>query len=195
MKIFWLCFVPLFVAVDAIGVLPLFIGMTEGLKKDKVEKIVLQSVATAAIVALTFLALGETALRFLGITMSDFMIAGGIVLLIIAITDLVHFEKRVFKLDPDSLGAVPIGVPLIVGPAVLATSMLLTREYGFWPTFFAILVNVSIAGIVFWFSIPINKLLGKAGAKTFSKLANLLLASIAIMIMRKGIILLIGTIK
>ncbi len=195
MKTFLLCFVPLFVAVDAVGILPLFIGMTEGLKKQRVQKIVLQSVITASIVALTFLAIGETVLRFLGITMSDFMIAGGIILLFIAINDLIYYDKKTKKLDPESLGSVPIGVPLIAGPAVLATSMLLLREHGFWATFFAIITNVLIAGVIFWFSIPINKFLGKAGAKTFSKLSNLLLAAIAIMIIRKGVILLVDVFK
>jgi multiple antibiotic resistance protein len=181
--------------VDAIGALPLFMGMTEGLKQKRVRRIVLQSVGTALIVALSFLAIGESALRFLGITMSDFMIAGGIILLVIAGTDLVRHEKRTARLDTDSLGVVPVGVPLIAGPAVLATSMLLLREYGFVPTFFAIIVNVLIAGVVFWFSFPINRFLGKAGAKAISKLANLLLASIAIMIVRKGVLLLVDVLQ
>ena len=189
MNDFWLCFVPLFVAVDAIGTLPIFLGFTEGIKTAKVRKIVLQSILTASIVGLAFLFLGEAVLRMLGISVADFMIAGGIVLLVISINDIITFEKRHKGIDQDSMGAVPIGVPLTVGPAVLTTSILLVREYGPWITVLSLIINILIAGVVFWFSGVINKFLGKTGAKTFSKLAHLLLAAISVMIMRKGIMI------
>ncbi len=194
MKEFWLCFVPLFVAVDAIGALPIFMGFTEGLKKERVRKIVLQSVLTALIVGLTFLFLGEALLKTLGISVADFMIAGGIVLLVISISEiLISYEKRNRAIDQESMGAVPIGVPLIVGPAVLTTSILLVREYGPWMTVASFVTNILLVGIVFWFSTSINRFLGKTGAKTFSKLAHLLLAAISIMIIRKGIMIYLAT--
>jgi multiple antibiotic resistance protein len=189
MNDFWLCFVPLFVAVDAIGVLPIFLGFTDGIKKARVRKIVLQSVLTASVVGLAFLFLGEAVLRALGISVADFMIAGGIVLLIISINDIISFEKKHKSVDEESMGAVPIGVPLIVGPAVLTTSILLVREYGPWVTVLSLVINILFAGVVFWFSGAINRVLGKTGAKTFSKLAHLLLAAISVMIMRKGIMI------
>lgn len=189
MNDFWLCFVPLFVAVDAIGTLPIFLGFTEGIKPAKTRKIVLQSILTASVVGLLFLFLGEALLRLLGITVADFMIAGGIVLLIISISDIITYEKRHRSMDEESMGAVPIGVPLIVGPAVLTTSILLVQEYGPWMTVLSLVINILIAGVVFWFSGAINKILGKTGAKTFSKLAHLLLAAISVMIMRKGIMI------
>jgi len=192
MKEFWLCFVPLFVAVDAIGALPIFLGFTEGVKEAKVRRIVLQSILTASIVGIAFLFLGEALLRTLGISVADFMIAGGIVLLVISINDIVAFEKKTRSLDQDSMGSVPIGVPLIVGPAVLTTSILLVHEYGALMTVAAFMANILIVGVVFWFSTAINKILGKTGAKTFSKLAHLLLAAISVMIMRKGIMLYLG---
>ena len=76
MKSFWLCFVPLFVAVNAFGVLPLFINLTEGVEPQKIRRVVFQSMITALIVALAFIALGTIILNLLGITVADFMIAG-----------------------------------------------------------------------------------------------------------------------
>jgi multiple antibiotic resistance protein len=76
-----------------------------------------------------------------------------------------------------------------VGPAVLTTSILLVREYGPWVTVLSLVINILFAGVVFWFSGAINRVLGKTGAKTFSKLAHLLLAAISVMIMRKGIMI------
>jgi len=191
MTSFWLCFVPLFIAVDAIGVLPMFMNLTEGLDGKTLKKMVAQSILTALIVALAFCAIGELLLRFLGISVGDFMIAGGALLFAISLSDLLTLEKPHRQIDPEAIGAVPIGVPLIVGPAVLTTTLLLLREYGYKPTVFGLVLNIGIAGIVLWFSREINKVLGKTGAKTVSKLAGLLLAAIGVMMVRKGITVLL----
>jgi multiple antibiotic resistance protein len=80
-------------------------------------------------------------------------------------------------------------VPLIVGPAVLTTSLLLLRQYGLVPTITAVVLNVVMAGVVLWFSQALIRVMGKTGAKTVSKLASLLLAAIGVMMVRKGIML------
>jgi len=191
-KAFWLCFVPLFVAVDAVGVLPMFMSLTSGLDEDRRRRIVRQSVATAAGVALAFLGVGTGLLRLLGITVADFMIAGGILLFVISLSDLLRMEKAQRRSDPDDIGAVPIGVPLITGPAVLTTSLLLLNAHGIVPTAAAVLVNIVIAGGVFMFAQSVDKVLGSAGSKTLSKIAGLLLAAIGVMMVRKGIMSLCG---
>jgi multiple antibiotic resistance protein len=128
MKSFWLCFVPLFVAVDAVGILPLFMSLTEGLETRKLRRIISQSVITAIAVALVFLVLGKALMDLLGITIADFMVAGGILLFVISLNDVLATEKaQQHTVDPDSLGAVPLGVPLISGPAVLTTTLLLSN--------------------------------------------------------------------
>jgi multiple antibiotic resistance protein len=188
MSKFWLCFVPLFVAFDAIGLLPTFIALTEGLEKKIIWRIIVQSVITAAAAALVFLAIGNVILKMIGVTLDDFMIAGGVLLFVISLNDMLGPDKKNGDIDTESLGAVPLGVPLMVGPAVLTTTFLLSGQYGFAPTVTAVVLNVLIAGGVFLLSMPIYKFLGKPGAKTISKLANLLLAAIAVMIIRKGVI-------
>jgi multiple antibiotic resistance protein len=119
------------------------------------------------------------------------MIAGGILLFIISLDDLISMERRWSQIDPESLGAVPLGVPLIVGPAVLTTILILVQEYGPLATVAALIVNMLLTGITFWLYAPIIRLLGKSGARTVSKLAALLLAAIAVMMVRKGIVLLL----
>jgi len=192
MKEFLLCFVPLFVAVDAVGVLPLFLSLTDGIKKEKINKIILQSTVTAVVVALAFLALGKIILNMLGITVADFMIAGGSLLFVISLSDMMAMEKKKPSVDPESVGAVPIGVPLIVGPAVLTTMILLVDQHGLKTTVSAIILNILLTAVIFLFSGNIYKLLGKAGSKTVSKLASLILAAIAVMMARKGVMLFIG---
>jgi multiple antibiotic resistance protein len=189
---FLLCFVPLFVAVDAIGVLPMFMSLTEDIDEKQVRRIVLQSVATAMVVSIAFVAIGELLLRLLGITVADFMIAGGSLLFGISFSDLLTLEKPHRRIDAESLGAVPVGVPLIVGPAVLTTTILLVHQQGVVITSGALIINILLAGVVLWFSDAFLKVLGKVGAKTVSKLANILLAAIGVMMVRKGIMLFIG---
>ena len=193
MKIFFLCFLPLFVAVDALGVLPIFIGLTEGLSPSQKRRVLIQSLITASAVALVFLAVGPTILLALNITVSDFMVAGGILLLVISLSDLLTGEKRQRLVDPETLGAVPLGVPIITGPAVLTTSVLLANVYGMSLTSLALLTNLGIAGAVFWFAQPISRFLGNAGTMILSKIASLFLATIAVMLIRKGIVEIITT--
>ena len=169
MDTFWLCFVPLFVAVDAIGVLPMFISLTEAVDRTKTRNVVFQSVITASAVALAFLAFGPALLNFLGVTVPDFMIAGGLLLIVISLSDLLTGEKKQRQTEPDGLGAVPIGVPLITGPGVLTTCILLAGLYGRLMTALAVVVNIGLAGVVFVLARPITQILGQTGTKSYPK--------------------------
>lgn len=192
MKSFWLCFVPLFVAFDAIGVLPVFINLTGGVEKKQVVKIILQSMVTALIVALVFVFVGIGIFQFLNITVADFMIAGGTLLFIISIRDILVPDTKAYIVDQNSVGAVPIGVPLITGPAVLTTSLLLISEHSVVITSLAIAANILIVGGIFFMAPLINRILGKTGSKAISKIISLLLAAIGVMIVRRGIAMFIA---
>ncbi|MFA5146899.1 MAG: MarC family protein [Candidatus Omnitrophota bacterium] len=187
MKDFLLAFIPIFVAMDAIGVLPLFIGFTEHLTKREKSKIVTQSIITAFLVGVTFLFLGKWIFRILGVLVSDFKIAGGLVLLVISLRDILQHEKTQ-KLPTATMGAVPIGTPLITGPAVLTTIIILLDTHGIFLTVSSFVVNLVLVWITFSYATAISDFLGKAGSKAFSKIASLLLAAIAVMMMRKGLV-------
>jgi len=187
MKAFLLSFIPIFVAMDAIGVLPMFIGFTEHLKPREKQRILTQSIITAFVIGIVFLFLGRWIFKILGILVADFKIAGGLVLLAISLRDILQHEKS-HKIPSDTLGAVPIGTPLITGPAVLTTIIILLDSYGMVPTITSFVINLVITWISFSYATAISNVLGKAGSKAFSKIASLLLAAIAVMMMRKGII-------
>ena len=187
MKEFLLTFIPIFVAMDAIGVMPMFVGFTEHLKKRDRRKIITQSIITAFLIGTTFLFLGRWIFKILGVLVADFKIAGGLVLLTISLRDLLRYEKSA-RLSADTMGAVPIGTPLIVGPAVLTTIVILLDSYGMRLTVLSFVVNLLITWVTFLFADSITKVLGKAGSRAISKIAHLLLAAIAVMMMRKGVI-------
>lgn len=184
---FWLCFVPLFVAVDALGTLPIFVSLTAALERPRIRRVLVQSLLTATIVALAFLGVGKGVFALLGITTADFMIAGGALLFLLSLRDLLVGEREALSSDPESVGAVPLGVPLIAGPAVFTTSLLLVDEYGLIPTVLALVANILIAGAIFWAAELLTRLLGESGMRALSKIASLILAAIAVMIVRKGI--------
>ena len=192
MKEFWLCFVPLFVAVDPIGCLPIVVGLTEGLSRARARRVIVQSIVVALVVGLLFLAVGKAVLALVGVSVADFMVAGGTLLFVLSVRDLLASGATAQQVDPESLGAVPLGVPLIAGPAVLTTSLLLLDAYGPLLTAGALTVNVLIAGGLFWLSPVVYGLLGKAGSKALSKLAHLLLAAIGVMIVRRGVEMLLA---
>ena len=178
-------FIPIFVAMDVFASLGIFISLTEGLDRQAVKSIIRDSVLTALIVSIGFLAFGEAVFKVLGITTDDFKIAGGLVLLIFSIQDLLGSSEA--RRPTGKFGAVPIGVPLIVGPAVLTTLIVLLDRYGLLYTGASLIVNLAIVWIIFVQAPRIIRYFGKGGILVFSKIMLLMLAAIAVMMMRLGI--------
>lgn len=190
-KTIFLAFIPLFVAVDAIGVLPIFVSLTEKMTKKERLNVILKSLTTAVYLAMGFIFLGKATFRLLSITIADFMVAGGILLFCIAIIDLLNPVKR-RRIPDGELGFVPLGTPLIVGPAVLTTSLLMLDAYGLLPTLISVSTNIVLAGVIFCSATIFIRVLGIAGIRALSKITSLLLAAIAVMMIRKGIALMLG---
>jgi multiple antibiotic resistance protein len=178
-------FIPLFVAVDAIGVLPIYASLTEGVNASNKKSIIYQSMLTALCLAVGFIFLGNAVFSFLNITIGDFMVAGGTLLFCMALVDILNPTKS--RRRPQEMGIVPLGTPLITGPAVLTTSLIVMGEYGLIPTLISVLANILIAGMVFSSSDLLLRSIGTAGSRALSKVTSLLLAAIAVMMVRKGI--------
>ncbi|MBM4145374.1 MAG: MarC family protein [Nitrospira sp.] len=180
-------FIPLFVATNIFMLLPIFISITKEMTKVKRKVVVRDSILTAIIVSFLFIALGELIFRILGITTDDFKIAGGIVLLVFAVRDLVQSGEE--RIKPDlKVGVVPIGVPLIVGPAVLTNILLLVNLYGIVPTIVSLILNLLIIWVSLINAERIISIVGRGGVIGIAKVMALLLASIAVMMIRIGVV-------
>ena len=179
-------FIPLFVAMNVFLLLPIFVNMTYGMSRQKQKEVVRDSIITALIVSLVFIALGKFIFDILGITPDDFKIAGGIVLLIFAIYDLTQSIEKKHRIN-DKVGVVPIGVPLIVGPAVLTNILLLVDNYGVVPTLISLILNLFIVWLSLNNAEKILNYIGKGGITGIAKVMALLLAAIAVMMIRMGI--------
>ncbi|MDH7599937.1 MAG: MarC family protein [Sedimentisphaerales bacterium] len=186
MKNILLALIPLFVAVDAIGIMPLFVSLTQGLANREKDRVIGQSVMTALGVALGFILVGQGIFHVLGITIGDFMVAGGVILFVLAINDMLSPSQR-RRIQGNDLGVVPLGTPMIVGPAVLTTCLVSISEYGMLATIVSIVVNILLAGLLLKLSSRLITVLGDAGTKALSKVMSLLLAAIAVMLTRRGL--------
>jgi len=184
-----LTFIPIFVAVDAIGNIPLFISLVAGIGKKDRHKIIIDSVSTATVVAILFMFLGKAVLRFIGITISDFQIAGGTLLFIISVRLLLPGMQKIFLADnhDKDLGVFPLGTPLITGPAVLTTTLMMLDSFGIVATFVSLVINMFIVWITLVKADSIMKLMGTSGTRAFSKIMYILLAAIGVMMIRRGI--------
>jgi len=186
-----LSFIPIMVALDAPGTLPLYVAMTEGIEKHERRTIVRQSILTALLITIGFVFLGRAVFHALGILVEDFMIAGGIVLLIIAVSEIVRAGERKILISP-TMGVVPFGTPLIAGPATLTTTLVLVGTYGYFPVILSLIVNILLAWAIFSQADRIIRLIGISGSRAFAKIAALLLAAIAVKMIRSGIFTLIA---
>jgi len=186
---YFLTFIQIFVAVDSIGNVPLFISLTEGLNKKQRQKIILDSVTTATVLAIVFMFVGKWILRAIGITISDFQVAGGALLFIISVRLLYPGTSRGVLSDghDKDAGIFPLGTPLITGPAVLTTTLIMLDSFGLTPTFVSLVCNMFIVWLTLAKANTIIKIIGISGTRAFAKIMYILLASIGAMMIRKGI--------
>ena len=194
LEIFLLSFIPLFVAMDIIGTTPIFLGYIHDITDKERKKLIIEALLAAFILANVFLIFGKAVLVFLGITIDDFRIAGGIILLVIAVIDITSSSDT--RRNPgSSVGVVPLGIPLIMGPAALTTIIILVDNFGYLPTILSMVLNFIIVWIILSNAKWLIKLIGEGGTRAFAKIASLFLAAIAVMMIRVGVLSIIASFK
>jgi multiple antibiotic resistance protein len=189
LEAFALSFVPLFIVIDALGNLPFVLTLSEEMTKRERRKLIHIAIITAAIVALAFLFLGRFILNVMGISVGSFAIAGGIILLVLSINFLLT-GRIVEAIKEEMVAVVPIGTPLLAGPATITTLLLLGNQYKIYIVLLALLLNLLIAWLVFLLGNQIVRLLGRGGLRAISRIFSLLLAAIAVSMVIRGLELL-----
>jgi len=187
-------FIFLFFAMDAVGNLPIFLALTQEISPKHRRQTANLATLTAFGIGVGFVALGKAIFSLLGIEVGDFLVAGGIILLILAIKDLV--TGRIIETGDSSasetVGVVPLGTPLVVGPAVLAGLLLLIGQHHIAIVLSSLIVNLVIQWVLFRQATRIVAFLGRTGVNAISKIVMLLLAAIAIKMIREGIMTILG---
>jgi multiple antibiotic resistance protein len=190
---FVLTFIPLFIVIDTMGNLPIVLTLSEGMTTQARNRMIHTAILTAIVVGLIFLFFGRFILNIMSILVGSLTIAGGIILLILSIRYLI--SGRVIEAEREEMVAVvPIGTPLVVGPATITTLLLLSVDYSLGIILLSLALNLFISWVVFLFGIRIAGFLGKGGLKAISQVFNLLIAAIAVSMVIHGLEL-VGIIK
>jgi multiple antibiotic resistance protein len=155
--IFLNSFVLFFITIDIIGNLPFIISLTEGAKLKKKNQIAVKSIIIAFFITIIFAYLGKYLLNTIGVSLNSLKIAGGVILMFIAIDIL--FEKRKIRREKkveaaldeknfDEIIVFPIAIPFIAGPSTLATIILLMGNYADSLEFQAAVIFALIAALI-----------------------------------------------
>jgi len=179
--------ISLFIIVDPLGNIPIFISLTEKMNEKERRKIFQTATVTGVILLLSFALVGQQIFILFGISMQSFMIAGGILLLLIAVKILITGSWEESKVPPESVGTVPIAIPLLVGPGAITTTILNIRIFNVAITMISVLIVFLIVWITLRFIDPIYRLLGRSGSLVIARVMALMIAAIAIEYIVEGI--------
>lgn len=183
---FVLGFIPLFIAIGALDFLPIALDLTRSLKERQRQRLFRDSILAAGLILVAFLFAGKGVLLLMGVTVSNFMVAGGLLLLVLSLKSLLSDDVgRKRAASGDSI--VPLATPLIAGPAALTTTLILVDSYGVAVALVSILLNCLAAWAIFSQATKLRRWLGERALQGITKLSYILLASIAVMMIRRGI--------
>ena len=186
MESFWHAFVPLFVAFDVIGILPLFWGLAQSLTPAQRRRVMTEAVLTAGAVAVVFTIISRAVFSLMGLELADIMVAGGLILFVLSLRDVLLPEKS-SKIRYASPGVVPLGVPLLAGPAVLTMVLLVRDRHGWALTTTALAANLALIWLVLRAAERLMKWLGRQGSQVVSKITSLILTAFGVMLIREGV--------
>ena len=181
-----LSFVPLFVAMDAVGTLAIITPLTQDMSRRERSRVAHIAMLTAGGLGVIFLFLGKIILGWLGIAVGHFAIAGGLILLVLSIKEMATGKSDTLSRE-EMIAVVPIGTPLISGPAVLTTLLLLSNQYQVIAVLVAFLINVLLGWMILLWGSRVVGFLGQGGTKAVSKIASLFLGAIAIKMIIAGL--------
>jgi multiple antibiotic resistance protein len=194
-------FLLIFVAIDPFALIPIFAGITHGLKKNEIKRIYLRATLISFIILLFFSLLGQALLNGMGININSFKIIGGLFLIFIAFEMV--FEKRderrqnladsaIDEISAISLATFPLAIPLIAGPGAITITMLIaeksepeliSRVISFLPVMFSVI----LAGVCMWLSSKLVEIISLSLLSVIQRVFGLLLGALAIEYVISGI--------
>ncbi|MEL6621136.1 MAG: MarC family protein [Pseudomonadota bacterium] len=188
-------FVTMFVVIDPIGLTPVFLALTQGVKPQERRAIAIRSCALAMLFLTAFAMGGEAILGFIGISMPAFRVAGGVLLFLTALEML--FERRAKRREDqgetsqDDPSVFPLALPLISGPGAIASIILLTGQRpGIEGMAMVLGVTALVIGAclaLFLASGLIERALGRTGVNVVTRLLGMLLAALAVQFVLDGL--------
>ncbi|HED00127.1 MAG TPA: NAAT family transporter [Proteobacteria bacterium] len=198
-KFFIASFVSIFIIVNPLANISVFITMTEGDSPEKRRATAFKACTTCFVVLAAFTFGGHHVLRFFGVTVPAFRIAGGIILFMVAIQMLqvnparirISPEEEKEGVEKEDIAVVPLAIPMLSGPGAITTVIVLGSEHEGWTPGLLImlssLLTSLISYIIFSRSVSIARVLGRSGVNILTRIMGLILAVIAVEIVVSGI--------
>jgi len=181
-------FFAVFGVMDPVGNVPVFLALTGGIPEAQKRRIAVKAVARAAALLLIFTLAGSAILGLFQVSLASFRLAGGLVMILIGLQILFNINlPRDQAGAADDISVVPLATPLIAGPGMLATSVVLAKEYGYVITLLALAVNLALELLLFIKAGWILKRLGREGTLAFAKIMGLILVTIGVEFIRSAL--------
>ncbi|MBN2159454.1 MAG: MarC family protein [Spirochaetes bacterium] len=194
-------FFTLFFVVDPLGLMPVFIMYLSGYSEARRKSIIIRSILISIAVSIFFIILGKYLLRFLGISTGSFLVAGGILLFIIAMEMLLGRPSRAKMRDVNECGqpeddkdisVFPLAIPMLCGPGNIAALVMFSTQAGGDAVKLAVIVALSVtvfllAMAAMFFSVGISSFLRATGISIIQKLMGLILSAMSVQFIRNGL--------
>lgn len=179
--------IALFVVIDPIGSVPLFIIITQRMERAERSSATKTSIITAAGLLFVFAVAGTQILPIFGITISSFMVAGGILLFIVAIELLTHGEWRFGGAGGHGESVVvPLAFPLLAGPGAITEVIISFQTEGLIVTAISILIVIGITYVILRYVDIIHRVLGRRGSIIVTRVFAVFIAAIAVQFVVEG---------
>lgn len=180
-------FVALFIIIDPFLGMVVFISLTRGAsKKDKAKAALIATAVAGGLLAL-FLFTGMFLLDIMGISLPSFVVAGGVILLILGVQAVLGLEFSKKENTDKKAAAVIIGTPLLSGPGAMTTIIILSQQYGFLPPLIALVLVMGITWLMLYYSERIAAKMGDRLIQVLSRVMGLMLAALAAEFIKDGI--------
>ncbi|THV18738.1 MarC family protein [Nocardioides caeni] len=184
-------FVTLFVIMDPVGTVPIFLSLTAGRSAASARKAAWQAVAVSFLVITIFAFFGQQILTNLHISLPALQCAGGLLLLLVALELLTGNEKEMTAQADANVALVPLGTPLLAGPGAIVATMLFVKDIDSWGSGLAVAVGIVAVHIALWlamrYSLPILRLIREGGVLLVTRIAGLLLSAIAVQLVADAV--------
>jgi multiple antibiotic resistance protein len=184
-------FVTLFVIMDPVGTIPIFLSLTRGRSTATLRRAAWQAVAVSFAVIVAFAFFGQQILGYLHISLPALQTAGGLLLLMVALQLLTGKEEAPTATSEVNVALVPLGTPMLAGPGAIVATMVFSQRVDESADFLAVGLGVVLVHVTLWlamrFSIPILKVLRDGGVMLVSRIAGLLLSAIAVQLVADAI--------
>ena len=171
--------VSLFIIVDPLGNIPIFLSLTSDIGDAERKKAFRKAVLTSFFILIIFGLLGDSLLHLFDVSVAGFQVAGGILLFVLSMQLLIRGAWEEKHADPESRGIIPIAFPLLAGPGAITTVILILQRYGVLTSIFSVLVVSLMNFIILEFSEKFFRLLGKTGSAVISRITAVFISAIA----------------